>query len=332
MGSTTTRGLTGGPPNQGHHHTSSTSPPLDNNDNTDKNDNNDTKDRVITTIDATTGIATVELNRPEKLNALDLPMFYAISQAAHALRGDTSVRCVVLQGRGRAFCTGLDVAGCFGNITKKSPQAVMRELLDRPEPDQVDVQVPTNLAQDVAYAWRTLPVPVLCAAHGMVFGGGLQIALGADIRFVTPDCQLSIMETKWGLIPDMGASVTLRDVVVSQDIAKELTWTGRIITGTQAAQYGLVTHVVDDPIQAAHGLAQEICQRSPDAVAAAKELFRKTWVEPDELKCLQIETKLQKKLLLNWNQIAATTRTMSKTWHLPYTKRRNGNETSNPTK
>ena len=270
------------------------------------------EDRVVTTLDSATGIATVELNRPDKLNALDLRMFHAIRDAAVALRDNRSVRAVILQGRGRAFCTGLDVASFGRDAT--NPLTAMRQLLERSDANNV-----ANLAQDVAYAWRTLPVPVICAVHGTCFGGGLQIALGADLRLVTADCKLSVMEAKWGLIPDMSASVTLRELV-SIDVAKELTWTGKIVSGEEAARLGLCTRVVPDPAAEARALAEQIIRGSPDATSAAKEMFHKTWAAPSASYCLRVETELQERLLLGWNQMAAASRS-ALGWKVPYFQR-----------
>lgn len=255
-------------------------------------------DRVETTIDAKTGIAKVTLARPNKLNALDMDMFYAVRQAALDLKDNRSVRAVILSGQGRAFCTGLD----FKNVMMSSKaKKNMEELLYRP-PDSL-----SNLAQDVCYLWRKLPVPVVCVLQGMCFGGGLQIALGADFRFATPDCKLSIMEAKWGLIPDMGASIVLRELVRA-DVAKDLIMTGRVISGTEAAQLGLVTRCIEDgdPLaEAERWLVEEILPKSPDAIAKAKELVQKTWVAEDEEYCLKVETDLQRELLVSYNQLAA---------------------------
>ena len=275
---------------------------------------NEASPRVVTTVDSSTGIARVELNRPEKLNALDLAMFEAIRDAAVSLHDNRRVRAVVLSGRGRAFCTGLDVAS-LQKSGNGNPLKVTKQLLHRHDEHQV-----ANLAQDVAYAWRTLPVPVLAAVQGMCYGGGLQIALGADIRFTTADCQWSIMETKWGLIPDMSASVTLRELV-SIDVAKELTWTGNKIDGTEAARLGLVTRVVNDPVAATLALAQDIVTKSPDAVAASKALYNTTYSSPSfAAYCLKVETQLQEQILLGWNQVAAASRS-ALGWRLPYFQR-----------
>lgn len=265
--------------------------------------------RVVTTIDSN-GVARVELARPDKLNSLDLEMFQAIAQQAVAFKSDKSVRAVILSGQGRAFCTGLDVK----SMAQKSPLSTMEKLLERP------VGKISNLAQDVGYLWRDLPVPVIAVLHGMCFGGGLQIALGADFRFCTPDCKLSIMESKWGLIPDMSASITLRELVRA-DVAKELTMTGRVVEGPEAASLGLVTRCCDDPMAEAERLVAEIISKSPDATAKAKQLFQSTWVAPDEF-CLKVETDLQRQLLVSWNQLAASGRNFGV--NLPYFQRKDG--------
>jgi len=296
--------------------------------------------RVETTIDSN-GIAHVSLARPDKLNALDLPMFETIAAEASKLKSDKSLRAVILSGKGRAFCTGLDVK----TILRNNPKTAMDRLLERPSGFSYKSG---NLAQNVGYLWRDLPVPVIAVLHGMCFGGGMQIALGADFRFVTPDCKLSIMEAKWGLIPDMSASVTLRELV-RIDVAKELTMTGRVFTGEEAAALGLVTRCVEDPMAEAETLAKEIIQRyvmikmillfsvcvnhcsaqsfpplssscrSPDSVALTKQLYQQTWVAPEEY-CLTVETDLQKKLLASWNQLAASGRNFGV--KIPYFQRK----------
>lgn len=286
----------------------------------------------------TPGIVHVILNRPEKLNALDIHMFRAIRQTILDLHSSTTkIRVVIVRGEGRAFSTGLDVP----SLLKNQPIASSRELLQRHELpiiplsnddkikenttkqdddlsllDESAMAVTTNLAQEVGYLWRRLNVPVLCVMHGMCYGGGLQIALGADIRYATPDCQISIMESKWGLIPDMSATITLRELIPI-DVAKELTMTGRIITGTEAQQLGLVTHCVPDPLVAAQTLAEQLVQKSPDAIRLTKQLYQQTWqTAATEEYCLELETEFQKKLLLSWNQMAASARNFG--WNIPY--------------
>lgn len=240
------------------------------------------------------GIADVRLNRTEKLNALDPAMFEGLVQAGKALAGERSVRAVVLSGEGRAFCAGLDFASFMGMAGGERP---LRSLLDR------DASGVANYAQRAAYVWAELPVPVIAAVHGVAFGGGLQIALGADIRFAAPDAKLSVMEIKWGLIPDMSGSQTLRRLV-RLDVAKELTFTGRIISGSEAATLGLVTHVSNTPREDALALAREIAGKSPDAVRAGKRLLNESGlVSLGE--GLRLEETLQVSLVGKPNQIEA---------------------------
>jgi enoyl-CoA hydratase/carnithine racemase len=215
-----------------------------------------TNDRV--SIEISGGIAEVALNRPDKLNALDPAMFTALSEASTALAKRDDVRVVVLSGRGRAFCAGLDLASMAGDPSSG--------LLDE-RPYGI-----ANVFQNAAWGWRSLPVPVIAALHGVAFGGGLQIALGADIRVVAPDTKLAVMEARWGLVPDMAGIALLRGLV-RDDVARELTYTARQFSGAEAAQLGLATRLADDPHAAATALAGEIAARSPRAVRSAKRLF-----------------------------------------------------------
>jgi enoyl-CoA hydratase/carnithine racemase len=220
-------------------------------------------DRVL--LDVRDGIAYVTLNRAEKYNGLDLPMFHALVATAHRVRADRDVRVVILTGAGKAFCAGLD----FASVAKLSPLTRARAFAKLPGQ-------PTNLFQRACWVWRTLPVPVIAVVHGHCFGGGLQLALAADFRFATPDCELSVMEGKWGLIPDMTGSVTLRELV-GLDVAKRLTMTAEVFDAGRALEYGLVTGVADDPLKEAEALAGQLISRSPDAIAATKRLFHTTW-------------------------------------------------------
>ena len=215
-----------------------------------------TNDRV--TIEVADGIADVTLNRPDKLNALDHGMFSALSEASAALAKRDDVRVVVLSGQGRAFCAGLDLAAMAGDPSFG--------LLDERSYGIA------NVFQNAAWGWRSLPVPVIAAIHGVAFGGGLQIALGADIRIVAPDAKLAVMEARWGLVPDMAGIALLRGLV-RDDVARELTYTARQFSGAEAADLGLATHLADDPRAAALELAAEIAARSPRAVRSAKRLF-----------------------------------------------------------
>jgi len=238
-----------------------------------------TNDRV--TIDITGGIADVALNRPDKLNALDPAMFTALSEASAALAKRDDVRVVVLSGRGRGFCAGIDLASLAGDPT-------FGALHDRS-------YGAANVFQNAAWGWRSLPMPVIAALHGVVFGGGLQIALGADVRIVTADAKLAVLEARWGLVPDMAGIALLRGLV-RDDVARELTYTARQFSGTEAVALGLATRVADDPHAAALDLGAEIAGRSPRAVRAAKRLFGLSQdAGADEL--LLAESRAQEQLL-----------------------------------
>ena len=244
------------------------------------------------------GVATVTMVRADKHNALDQAMFEGLINAAEQLAGDTSVRAVVLHGEGKSFCSGLDVASFM------SGQGGTGVLLTRAEGRLA------NLAQGVSYNWSLVPAPVIAAIHGNCFGGGLQIALGADIRIAAPDAKLSIMEIKWGLVPDMGITQSLPRLLPI-DVAKELTFTGRIVSGSDAAALGLVTRNSDDPLASALALADEIAQKSPDAVRAAKRLYDQTWLSDDAATALELESELQTGLIGKPNQISAVMAGMS---------------------
>lgn len=234
-------------------------------------------------------------------------MFNEIADTAESLSKDSSVRAVILRGEGKSFCSGLDVPSMAKNPMNAS------KLLDRPH------KTPnSNLAQDVGYMWRQCPFPVIAAIHGRCFGGGLQIALGCDFRYSTPDCEYSIMEAKWGIIPDMSGTVTLRDVG-RLDWIKELAMTARIIDAEEAVKVGFVSRVVEDPMEEAQKVAKELASRSPDAVALTKKLFQETWVDMNEKAALELETELQKKLLPSWNQLAASAKNFKV--DVPYAKR-----------
>src|SRR3954449_8679521 len=242
-------------------------------------------------------VAVVTLSRPDKHNALDHAMFEGIIGAAEEVASTPGVRAVVLHGEGPSFCSGLDIASFLNG-------PVSLEVLGERNGGRA------NFAQKTCTDWIDLPMPVVCAIHGNCFGGGLQIALGADIRFAAPDAKLAVMEAKWGLVPDMGITSTLPRLV-SIDVAKELTYTARTVSGTEAAELGLVTHVADDPLAAARELAAEIAGRSPDAVRAAKKLYDTLWNAPVE-EGLLLETELQRNLIGSPNQMAAVTAGMTK--------------------
>lgn len=246
-------------------------------------------------------VADVRLNRPDKLNALDLPMFEALIEAGRRLAADPDVRCVVLSGEGRAFCAGLDFMSFMAMATPGDKPGAA--LLTRDGG-------PANRAQQTAHVWTSLPVPVIVAIRGEAFGGGLQIALGADLRVVAPDAKLSVMEIKWGLIPDMTGTQTLRHLV-RLDVAKELTFTGRVVSGTEAVAIGLATRVADDPHAAAMELARTIAGKSPDAIRAAKQLFNEApYLSLEE--GLAREERAQVALMGSANQLEAVAANMQK--------------------
>jgi enoyl-CoA hydratase/carnithine racemase len=211
------------------------------------------------------GVADVRLTRPEKMNALDDAMFDALVAAGDRLAADASLRCVVLSGEGRAFCGGLDM-GSFGRIGGGDT-----DVPGAGKPLAVRTRGAANREQYAVLVWRQLPVPVIAAVHGVAFGGGLQLMLGADLRFVTPDARLSVMEIKWGLVPDMAGTVLMRGLL-ADDIMRDLIYTGREFSGVQALEYGLATRVCDDPLDEAQRVAEEIARKSPSAIRAAKRL------------------------------------------------------------
>ena len=243
-------------------------------------------------------VATVTLTRAEKHNALDIPMFEQIIAAADGLATSTGVRAVVLHGDGASFCSGLDVVSIMASGNG------LDGLVGR-----VSGDVP-NWFQRAAHAWLELPMPVIAAVHGTCFGGGLQIALGADIRVAAPATRLSVMEVKWGLVPDMSITRTLPRLV-GIDVAKELTFTGRVFDGAEAARLGVVTRLADDPLAAAHELATQIAGCSPDAVRAAKRLYDESWTG-DARRTLALEAELQLGLIGSPNQLAAVAAGFSK--------------------
>jgi len=238
-------------------------------------------------VDIRDGIATVSLNRADKHNALDLPMFDAIVAAAASLRKRKDLRVVILHGVGPSFCSGLDV----GSVLKK-PLKMARSFATYGIKH-------SNVFQQVGLCWRELPVPVIAAIHGSCYGGGLQIALGADFRIAAADAKLSVMEIKWGLVPDMSGTVTLRDLM-PLDVAKMLAMTGRIVSGVEAKALHLVTDVAADPQLAAMELARQLLEKSPDALAGTKQLFDANW-NASESRALALERKIQLRMLAGGN-------------------------------
>jgi enoyl-CoA hydratase/carnithine racemase len=249
------------------------------------------------------GVADVRLNRPEKMNALDSAMFQALVEAGKSLAQDSGLRAVVLSGEGRAFCAGLDFSS-FAGMAGAGERRSGPQLFDR------SGESPANHAQRAGWIWTELPVPVIAAIHGVAYGGGLQIALGADLRFVAPDARLSVMEIKWGLVPDMSGTQTLRHLV-RLDVAKELTFTGRVVSGAEAVELGLATHLSDTPREAALALAREIAAKSPSAVRAGKKLLNAS-VTASVADGLALEESLQGSLIGRPNQIEAVKANLEK--------------------
>jgi enoyl-CoA hydratase/carnithine racemase len=250
--------------------------------------------RVRVTVDER-GVAEVAMVRADKMNAIDAAMFKGLIGAIDQLRGDRRVRVVVLHGEGRAFCAGLDM-GRFQEMGTGQISGTLGDIVER-------THGLANGPQQVAWGWRELPVPVIAAVHGVAFGGGLQIALGADIRCVHPDTQLAVMEIKWGLVPDLAGTQLMRHLA-REDVVRELTYTGRIFNGTEAQQFGFVTRVVDDPRAAAFETAREIAGKSPDAMRAAKRLLNLA-VAADAKAGLLAESVEQQKLIGSPNQLEA---------------------------
>lgn len=254
----------------------------------------------LVTIDISDGVADVRLNRVDKYNALSPAMFSAIIEAGERLADDASVRAVVLSGNGRGFCAGLDF-GSFQGMSDRSADSA-----SKPETAALMArgsELPENHAQRPAMVWKRLPVPVIAAIHGVAYGGGLQVALGADMRYAAADAKLSVMEIKWGLIPDMGLSQFLRDLM-PMDVVKELTFTGRVVSGEEAKSLGLVTRVCADPLAAAMETAREIAGKSPDAIRFAKRLYEESW-HADPATGLGLEASLQGTLIGSPNQLEA---------------------------
>lgn len=227
------------------------------------------------------GIADVRLDRPDKVNALDSAMFQALVDAGEQLKGDRSVRVVVLSGEGRGFCAGLDLSSFRAIASDGSGSAdadAAPEARSLGAIGETGGRI-THLGQQACWVWQELEVPVIAAIHGPALGGGLQVALGADLRIVAPDATLSVLESRWGLIPDMTGTATLPKLV-GLDVAKELTFTGRMVSGEEAVRIGLATRLADDPRQAALELAAELAGRSPDALREGKRLLNLSGTRP----------------------------------------------------
>jgi len=244
------------------------------------------------------GVADVRLTRADKHNALDWEMFTSLDEAAEELAERTDVRAVVISGDGPSFCSGLDFPSFAAEPSR------MEQIFSHRDGDAA------NLAQRITYDWQRLPMPVIAALHGNCIGGGSQLALGPDIRIAAPDTRISVMEIRYGLIPDMGITQML-PTLVGLDVAKELVFTGRFVEAEEALRLGLVTRIAEDPRTAARELAAEIASRSPDAIRRGKRLLNDASRARSE-ESLALEEQLQRELLGSPNQIAAVTAAMTK--------------------
>ena len=253
-------------------------------------------DRISITLEDD-GVAQVRLTRADKMNALDDAMFARLIEAGEALAAEKRVRAVVLAGEGRSFCAGLDLSNFTRDRSGDPP------LTERTHAN-------ANRPQRVATQWRDLPVPVIAAIHGVCFGGGLQIASGADIRVVAPDARMAIMELKWGLVPDMGGYALWRGLV-RDDVLRELVYTNREFSGEEASAFGLATHVDADPLARAIAIARTIADRNPDAIRGAKRLSNAMYDEGTDA-LLMAESVEQQKVMRTPNQVEAVMSQMEK--------------------
>ena len=254
-------------------------------------------DRVSISMDAD-GVAQVRMIRTDKMNALDSAMFDTLIEAGEVLYNMPGLRAVVLAGEGRSFCAGLDLTSMAQTDRHDSVPLTERTHGNANRPQQVAMQ------------WRKLPVPVIAAVHGVCFGGGLQVASGADIRVIDPTARLAVMEMKWGLVPDM-AGYALWKGMVRDDVLRELTYTNREFTGEQAGEYGFATIVDANPVARATAIAAEIANRNPHAQRAAKRLFNR-YLESTTDEILMAESVEQTALIGSRNQIEAVRSQMEK--------------------
>lgn len=252
------------------------------------------------TIDMRGGVADVRMVRADKMNALDDAMFSALVETGEKLKKQPGLRAVVLSGEGKAFCAGLDTSN-FGKMASGER---------RGGAGLVDAPGGANRAQQAVMVWREIPVPVIAAVHGVAFGGGFQLMLGADMRFVAPDTKMAVLEIKWGLVPDMAGIALLRGLV-RDDIARDLTYTGRIFTGEEAYRLGIATRVTNDPHGEALAAATEIAGKSPSAIRGAKRLMN-LMADADQAEILKAESVEQSALIGSPNQVEAVMSNMQK--------------------
>lgn len=253
-------------------------------------------DRI--TIEITNKVAQVRLNRAEKYNAVDMNMIYGLIEAAAKIKQQKDIRAVVIAGNGPSFCSGLDIPSIMSQPNNIAKLLTTEEGYD------------ANLAQRCALDWHDLKVPVIAALQGHVYGAGLQIAMAADIRIAHKETLMSIMEIKWGLIPDMSLTATVPHFA-RQDIIKELTFTGKKFSAEEGLNYGLVTRLDSDPITAATELAQQIACKNPDAVQGSKALLNKAW-QQERVDSLALEEEIQRTILGSKNQMEAVQANLAK--------------------
>lgn len=259
-------------------------------------------DRITVAIEG--GVADVRLARADKMNALDDAMFEALVRTGERLKVEPGLRAVVLSGEGRGFCAGLDM-GNFSRMAE-GPRAAPpggAGFADR-------THGIANRAQYAVWVWREIPVPVIAAVHGVAFGGGFQLALGADMRFVAPDTRMAVLEIKWGLVPDMAGTMLMRHLA-REDVVRELTYTGRIFSGEEALSMGFATRVCADPRAEALTVAHEIASKNPHAVRASKRLLNAATVTDQGSGLIQ-ETVEQITLMGSPNQVEAVMANMQK--------------------
>ena len=245
------------------------------------------------------GVVEVRLNRPEKHNALNTGLFSSLAEAGDRLKTEPGLRAVVISGNGRSFCAGLDM-GNFANMAEGGGAGATGDNGLEKRTHGI-----SNLPQYIAMVWREVPVPVIAAVQGVVFGGGLQVALGADMRIATPDSQWSVMEIKWGLVPDMGGLVLLNELV-RPDQARELCYTGRVFDGNEALSLGLATRLAGQPREEALAVAQAIASKNPDAIRAMKRMLNNA-ITPEETaaRILLEESVEQDRIIGSPNQVEA---------------------------
>ncbi|PYG34775.1 crotonase/enoyl-CoA hydratase family protein [Pelagimonas varians] len=239
-------------------------------------------------------VAEVWLNRPEKHNAVDQSVFDGLARIGEEIRADKTIRAVILTGTGDNFCSGIDTGFFTGAL---NPAKFIEQITTFPEGEKA------NMFQKPGYVWQEVGVPVIAALQGATFGAGIQIALGADIRLAAPSTRMSVMEIKWGLIPDMSITQTLPRLV-RMDVAKELLFTGRIVEAAECAEIGLVTRIVDNPLEAAREMAALIAAKNPDAISRSKTLLNESW-HGDAAETLRLEAELQAQIIGQPNQMEA---------------------------